>query len=86
MLTEGIGAGARVCGASSPSCSSKRLTPSPFHTGTRLLDGTVVELTLGFNLAWDRFLFQLGVIDNISPVVAAADFTLLGRVTYHRGS
>lgn len=55
---------------------------SPFHTGTRLLDGTVVELTMGFNFACNRVLFQLGAIDNVSPVVAAADFTVLGRITY----
>ena len=83
MLTEGIGAEARVWRQLSFVLQQETYT-SPFHTGTRLLDGTVVELTLGFNVAWDRFLFQLGAIDNISPVVAAADFTLLGRVTYRK--
>jgi hypothetical protein len=83
MLTEGVGAEAHVWRQLSFVLQQETYT-SPFHTGTRLLDGTVVELTLGFNLVWDRFLFQLGAIDNISPVVAAADFTLLGRVTYRK--
>jgi hypothetical protein len=83
ILTEGVGAEARVWRQLSFALQQETYT-SPFHTGTRLLDGTVVELTLGSTVAWDRFLFQLGVVDNISPVVAAADFTLLGRVTYRR--
>jgi hypothetical protein len=83
MLTEGIAAEAHVWRTLSFVLQQETYT-SPFHTGTRLLDGTVVELTLGFNFAWDRFLFQLGAIDNISPVVAAADFTLLGRMTYRQ--
>jgi hypothetical protein len=85
ILTEGVGAEARVWRQLSFVLQQETYT-SPFHTGTRLLDGTVVELALGFNFAWDRFLLQLGAIDNVSPVVAAADFTLLGRVTYRRGS
>lgn len=57
---------------------------SPFHgTGTRLLDGTPVEIGLGLNFGpYDRVAFQLMAIDNVSPVEPAADFTLLltGRV------
>jgi len=50
--------------------------------GARLLDGTVVELSAGVNWRWQPLLFQLGAIDNISPVVSAADFTLMARLTY----
>ena len=81
MVTEGVAAEAHLWRPLSLVLQQETYT-SPFHTGTRLLDGTVVELTLGFNIACNRFLFQLGVIENVSAVVAAADFTLLGRITY----
>ncbi len=58
---------------------------SPFHGSvTRLLDGTVVEITAGLNWSWGRYLIQLGGVDNVSPVVAAADFSLLLRLTCQR--
>ena len=56
---------------------------SPMHgTGTPILDGTAVELAAGFNLAWRRWLLQLGAINNVSGVATAADFTLYLRLTY----
>ena len=59
------------------------LYTSPMHgTGARLLDGTGVEISTGFNWMWHPLLCQLGMIDNISPVVATADFTLFARLTY----
>jgi hypothetical protein len=48
------------------------------------MEGTVVELATGINFAWDPVLFQIGAIDNLSKVAAAADFTLLLRLTYRR--
>jgi hypothetical protein len=58
---------------------------SPFHgTATRLLDGTLVELTAGFNVAWGSFLFRLAAIDNLTGVVNAADFTVFLRMNYRR--
>jgi len=52
---------------------------SPMHgTGTRLLDGTPVEIGFGLNFALPCDLaFKLLAIDNVSPVEPAADFTLL---------
>ncbi len=52
---------------------------SPFHgTGAALLDGTVVELGLGLNVACgERFGAQLLGIQNMSGVEQAADFTLM---------
>jgi Protein of unknown function (DUF3187) len=56
---------------------------SPIHgTGTRMLDGTVVEITAGANARWGPALFQLAFVDNISPVATAADFSAMLRVTY----
>lgn len=84
ILTEGVAAEARVFGPVSVLLQQELYT-SPIHgTGTRLLDGTVVELTGGLNVAFAPLLFQLGVIDNISPVATAADFTVLLRMTYRR--
>ncbi len=58
---------------------------SPFHGSvSRLLDGPVVEITAGLNWSWGRYLIQLAGVDNVSPVVAAADFSLLLRMTYRR--
>jgi len=63
----------------------QELYTSPFHGNvTRLLDEPVVELTFGFNFDWEPFLFQLGGVENVSPIVAAADFSLLLRVAYRR--
>jgi len=51
---------------------------SPFHTGTRLLDGTVVELGLGLNYAFgEKVGVQLLGIENMTGVEQSADFTLL---------
>jgi hypothetical protein len=52
---------------------------SPFHgTGAALLDGTVVELGLGLNVACgERFGAQLLGIQNASGVEQSADFTLM---------
>src|SRR5262245_5218422 len=58
---------------------------SPIHgTGARLLDGTVVELTAGINVAYDPFLLQIGAINNVSGVEQAADFTLMLRLTFRK--
>jgi hypothetical protein len=82
MLIEGVAAEARLSRHLSFVLQQETYT-SPIHgTGARLLEGVVVELTAGVNLACDPLLFQLGVIDNLSPVVAAADFTVLLRMTY----
>jgi hypothetical protein len=65
----------------------QELYSSPFHgTGSVVLQGTVIELAVGFNIAWRNFLLQIGGIDNVSGVAQAADFTLLGRVTYKGNS
>jgi hypothetical protein len=51
---------------------------SPFHTGTRLLDGTVVELGFGLNYAYGEKLgVQLLGIENMTGVEQSADFTLM---------
>ena len=84
MLTEGVAAEAHVFHHISLLLQQETYT-SPMHgTGTRLLNGTVVELTAGINAAWDGLLLQLGMIDNVSPVLTAADFTLLLRMSYRR--
>lgn len=84
MFTEGVAAEARLSRHFSVLLQQEIYT-SPIHgTGARLLEGTVVELTAGLNFAWAPFLFQLGAIDNVSPVVAAADFTLQLRMSYRR--
>jgi hypothetical protein len=61
----------------------QELYSSPIHgTGSSVLDGTVIELTAGFNAAWGPVLFQLGGINNVSGVAQAADFTLIGQLSY----
>ena len=84
ILTEGVAAEAYVGHHVSLLVQQETYT-SPIHgTGTRLLNGTVVEITAGVNWWCDPVLLQLGAIDNISPVATAADFTLLLRLTYRR--
>ncbi len=59
------------------------LYTSPMHgTGTDVLDGNVVELALGINWAIGPCLVQFGGINNVSPVISAADFTVLLRLVY----
>jgi hypothetical protein len=60
---------------------------SPMHgTGTRLLDGTPVEIGLGVNVVLtDAIGFQLLAIDNVSPVEPAADFSLLASLRFVTG-
>ena len=80
MLTQGVAGEARVARRFSLLLQQETYT-SPIHgTGTRLLNGTTVELTGGVNFRWDRWLVQFGAIDNISPVATAADFTLFLRL------
>jgi len=84
FLTEGVAAEAHVWRGLSLLVQQETYT-SPIHgTGTRLLNGTAVELTAGANVAWRSLLFQLAAIDNISPVATAADFTLFLRLTYRK--
>ncbi len=84
ILTEGVAVEAGLPWHLSLLLQQETFT-SPIHgTGTRLLNGTVVELTGGINVAFEPLLFQLGVIDNISPVATAADFTVLLRMSYRR--
>lgn len=84
MLTEAVAAEARLWRRISFLLQQEAYT-SPFHgTGARLLDGTVVELSAGLNVACNPFLFQAAAVNNISPVVSAADFSILLRMTYQR--
>jgi uncharacterized protein DUF3187 len=84
MLTEGVAGEAELTQHWSVVLQQETYT-SPIHgTGTRLLNGTVVELALGLNLLCNPFRFQLGAIDNISPVATAADFTLFFRMSVQR--
>jgi hypothetical protein len=84
LLTEGVAGEARLWRGVSLLLQQEAYT-SPFHgNGARLLDGTVVELTAGLNVVCQPFLFQLAGVNNISPVVSAADFSLLLRMTYRR--
>ncbi len=84
FVTEGFGGEARIANHWSVVLQQETYT-SPFHgTGAQLMEGTVVELATGINFAWDPILFQIGAIDNLSKVAAAADFTLLLRLTYRR--
>ena len=84
FVTEGFGGEARIARHWSLVLQQETYT-SPFHgTGALLMEGTVVELASGVNFAWEPFLFQLGTINNLSKVAAAADFTLLLRMTYRR--
>jgi len=63
----------------------QELYTSPLHgLGTRLLNGTAVEMTAGFKLAVGPMLVQFGVIDNVSPVATTADFSVLLRLSYRR--
>ncbi|HEY0301259.1 MAG TPA: DUF3187 family protein, partial [Rhizomicrobium sp.] len=51
---------------------------SPYHAGSRILDGTVVELGLGLGFAWnEHFGTQIMAIENVSGVQQSADFTLM---------
>ncbi len=82
FLTEAVAGEARIYRSLSFVLQQEAYT-SPMHgTDAALLDGTAVELTVGLNLAWTQFLFQLGAIDNASGVESTADFTLLLRMTY----
>ncbi|MBP1684059.1 MAG: uncharacterized protein H6Q33_202 [Deltaproteobacteria bacterium] len=84
MLTEAVAGEARLWRRGS-FVLQQEMYMSPFHgNGARLLDGTVVELTAGLNVACPPFLFQLAAVNNISPVVSAADFSILLRMTYQR--
>jgi hypothetical protein len=84
ILTEAVAAEARLWRRISFLLQQETYM-SPFHgNDARLLNGTVVELTAGLNFAWDPFLFQFAAVDNLSPVVSAADFSLLLRMTYRR--
>lgn len=86
MLTEGVAAEARLSRHFSLLLQQETYT-SPVHgSGTRLLDGTVVELTAGVNFARAPFLFQLGAVDNISPVATSADFTVMLRMSVVGGA
>jgi hypothetical protein len=84
MVTQGVAFEARLLHPLSLLLQQELYT-SPMHgNGTGLLDGTVVELCGGFNLAVDPLLFQLAIIDNVTGVITAADFTMLLRMTYRR--
>jgi len=84
IVTEGVAFEARIFRPLSL-VLQQELYSSPFHgTGAPVLDGTVVELTGGVNVAVASLLFQLGMIDNVSGVATAADFTLLLRMTYRQ--
>jgi hypothetical protein len=51
---------------------------SPYHAGSRILDGTVVELGLGLGYAWnEHFGTQVMAIENVSGVQQSADFSLM---------
>jgi hypothetical protein len=82
MLIAAVGAEAHVFRGLSFLLQQETYT-SPMHgTGTRLLNGSVEEFTAGVNVAWGATLVQFAVIDNASPVIAAADFTALLRLSY----
>jgi len=84
MVTQGVSFEARLFRSVS-ALIQQELYTSPMHGNeTGLLDGTVIELSGGFNVAVQPFLFQLGVIDNVSGVITAADFTVMLRMTYRR--
>jgi len=84
IMTEGVAGEAQLWRRLSVVLQQEAYT-SPFHgNGARLLDGTVVELTAGLNIACPPLLFQLAAVDNISPVVSAADLSVLLRLTYQR--
>jgi len=84
IVTQGVAFEARIFRPVSL-LLQQELYSSPFHgTGAPVLDGTVIELTAGVNVAVASLLFQLGMIDNVSGVAQAADFTLLLRMTYRQ--
>jgi Protein of unknown function (DUF3187) len=84
IVTQGVAFEARLFRPVSVLVQQELYT-SPMHgNDTGLLDGTVVELTGGLNVAVQPLLFQLGVIDNVSGVITAADFTVMLRMTYLR--
>jgi hypothetical protein len=82
MLTQGVSFEARLFRPLSVLLQEELYT-SPMHgTGTGLLDGPLVELSGGFNVAVQPLLFQLGIVDNATGVITAADFTVMVRMTY----
>lgn len=84
MVTQGVAFEARLFRPLSVLVQQELYT-SPMHgNDTGLLDGTVVELSGGINVAVQPVLFQLGIIDNVTGVITAADFTVMLRMTYRR--
>jgi hypothetical protein len=84
FLTEGVAAEAHVWRNVSLLLQQEVYT-SPIHdTGTRVLEGTVAELTWGVNFPWRPFLFQLAMVENVTGVASSADFTVLLRMDYRR--
>lgn len=82
FLNQGVAAEVRVWRNLSLLLQQQMFT-SPLHgTGTRMLDGTVVEVTVGATLALGAARLQCAAVDNISPVATAADFSLLLRLAY----
>ncbi len=83
MVTGGVAGEANLgCGVSF--VLQQNTYTSPIHgTGTRLLDGTAVELAAALNWDYAPVLMQLSMIDNISPVATSADFTLLLQLTWY---
>ena len=82
MVTEGVSFEARLFRQVSVLVQQELYT-SPMHgNGTGLLDGTVVELSGGINVAVQPLLFQLAIVDNVTGVITAADFTVMLRMTY----
>jgi hypothetical protein len=82
MLNQSAAAEARIFRNVSLLLQQQTYT-SPLHgNGTRILDGTVVELTLGASFRLGRGAFLLAATDNLSPVATAADFSLMLRVVY----
>jgi hypothetical protein len=82
MVTQGVSFEARLFRPLSVLLQEELYT-SPMHgTGTGLLDGPLVELSGGFNVALQPVLFQLGIVDNTTGVITAADFTVMVRMTY----
>ncbi len=84
MLGQALAAEARIWRDCSLLLQQETYT-SPLHgNGTRMLDGTVVELTAGANVRWGDVLFQFALVDNISPVATATDFSVMLRTAYRR--
>ena len=83
MVTGGV-AGEADLGCGFSFVLQQNTYTSPIHgTGTRLLDGTAVELAAALNWAYEPVVVQLSMIDNISPVATSADFTLMLRLTWY---